>query len=247
MATDRITLSIKGLKEVERKFQLLEKNAPDLARKVINGAAGKMRDALIGSAFVFKPMPTPFVLKSFAVSLATPGNLQAQVGMKEYTTKTGGVRPHYLLPQVFGGARPQKISEERLGGYYVPGAAAKLNKYGNLMELQQILSAVGARIDAAQRTDLVKTERTRRGSRPGQRKRRLYWFGRLGKKQTLGIWAVGEGRGNERIRPVLIFPDQGRKAPRYSKRWPFFDIARREYRRAVPEMADKYFRQWLAR
>jgi hypothetical protein len=243
---DSIKLQIRGLAEVKRKFELLAKNAPDLARKVINASAGEMRDALIGSTFGAFDKPTPFTIRSFAVKFATPSNPVAEVGLKEYRTKTGGVRPHYLLPQVQGGGRPLKLSEQRLGGYYVPGAAAKLNPYGNIAELQKILSALGLRVDRAQITDVVRTKDTRRGLRRYQRGRRVYWFGRLGKKQALGVWAVGEGRGNERIRPVLIFPDEGRKIPQYTKRWPFFEIARKEYARQTPKFVNKYFKQWLA-
>jgi hypothetical protein len=246
MATDSIKLEIRGLAEVKRKFELLAKNAPALASKVINASAGEMRDALIGSTFGAFDKPTPFTIKSFAVKFSTPQKLQAEVGLKEYRTKTGGVRPHYLLPQVLGGGRPQKLSEQRLGGYYVPGAAAKLNPYGNIAELQKILSALGIRVDRAQITDVVKSKNTRRGVRSQQRGRRVYWFGRLGKKQTLGVWAIGEGRGNERIRPVLIFPDEGRKVPQYTKRWPFFEIARKEYARQTPKFVNKYFAQWVA-
>jgi hypothetical protein len=244
---DSIRLEVRGVAEIKRRFELLAKNAPKLASKSINAAAGSMRDALIGSIFSTFDRPTPFTIRSFAVSYSSPQRLEAQVGLKEYDTKTGGFgRPHYLRPHVLGGGRIQKVSEERLGGYYVPGAAARLNRYGNMMDLQQILSAVGARVDKYQITNLVKTEQTIRGSRPGQRKRRLYWFGRLGKKKTLGIWAVGEGAGNERIRPVIIFPDEGRKVPQYSKRWPFFQIARKEYQRVLPRFVNKYFNQWLA-
>jgi hypothetical protein len=243
---DSIRLEIRGLAEVKRKFELLAKNAPDLASKSINAAAGSMRDALIGSTFGAFDKPTPFTIRSFTVGLSRPNSLQATVGLKEYSTKTGGVRPHYLMPQVFGGGRPQKLSEQRLGGYYVPGAAAKLNTYGNIAEIQKILSALGMRIDKAQITDLERTANTRRGLRRVQRNRRIYWLGRVGKKQTLGVWAVGEGSGNERIRPVLIFPDQGKKVPQYSKRWPFFDIARKEYQRVLPGFVTKYFKRWLA-
>jgi hypothetical protein len=249
---DGIKLEVKGLAEIKRKFDQLRKNAPQLASKVINASAGKMQDALIGSIFSTFDRPTPYTVRSFAVSYATPARLLAQVGLKEYQPKTassswyGAGKPHYLQAQVRGGGRPLKRSEELLGGYYVPGAAAKLNAYGNVMNLQQILSALGNRIDPYQETDLVRTAGTRRGSRPGQRKRRLYWYGRLGKKKTLGVWAVGEGRGNERMRPVLIFPDQGRKQPRYEARWPFFSIARKEFARVSPGFVNRYYKQWTA-
>ena len=249
---DSIKLEIRGIAEIKRKFELLAKNAPTLASKSINAAAGSMRDALIGSTFGAFDRPTPYTIRSFDVSYSSPTRLQAEVGLKKYQPKKASSSfysfgsKHYLYPQVFGGARPMKTSEERLGGYYVPGAAAKLNRYGNVMQLQQILSALGARIDQYQITNLVKTEQTRRGSRPGQRSRRLYWMGRVGKKKTLGVWAVGEGRGNERLRPVLIFPNQGTKVPKYTKRWPFFAIARKEYQRVLPRFVNKYFNQWLA-
>jgi hypothetical protein len=249
---DSIKLEVKGLAEIKRKFEQLRKNAPQLASKVINASAGKMNDALLGSIFSTFDRPTPYTIRSFAVSYSTPSRLSAQVGLKEYQPKTGSGswyragRPHYLLPQVRGGGRPLKRSEELLGGYYVPGAAAKLNAYGNVMNLQQILSALGNRIDPYQVTDLVQTARTRRGSRPGQRKRRLYWYGRVGKKKTLGVWAIGEGRGNERIRPVLIFPSDGDKVPSYRKRWDFYGIARTEFGRVSPGFVNKYFKQWAA-
>jgi hypothetical protein len=248
--TDSIRLEVRGIAEVKRRFELLAKNAPSLASKVINASAGQMRDALIGSIFSTFDRPSPFTVRSFDVSYATPGKLYAEVGLKKYipggkALKYEG-REHYLAPQVFGGGRPKKLGEYTMGGYYVPGAAAVLNQYGNVKEMSKILAGLGLKEDVASRTDLNRTKGTRRGLRRYQRNRRVYWFGRVGKKQTLGVWAVGEGAGNERIRPVLIFPDQGRKVPRYSKRWPFFQIARKEYQRVLPRFATKYFKQWLA-
>jgi hypothetical protein len=254
MATDSIKLEIRGIAEVKRKFELLAKNAPALASKSINAAAGSMRDALIGSTFkAFNTPPgsgpSPFTIRAFDVSYATPNKLYAEVGLKKYipggkALKYEG-REHYLAPQVFGGGRPKKLGEYTLGGYYVPGAAAKLNQYGNIAEINKILAGLGLKEDKASNTDINRTKGTRRGLRRYQKGRRVYWFGRVGKKQTLGVWAVGEGRGNERIRPVLIFPDQGRKIPRYKKRWPFFEIARKEYARVLPGFVAKYFKQWI--
>ena len=245
---DSIRLEVKGLQEVKKRFGLLQKNAPELARKAINAAASDMRDALIGSTFGAFNAPTPYTIRSFAVSYASTSRLYAQVGLKEYQPKTASNsfyqfgKKHYLHPQVYGGPRPLKRSEELLGGYYVPGAAAKLNRYGNIAELQRILSALGNRIDPYQITDVVRSRGTRRGSRPGQYKRRLYYYGRIGKKQTLGVWAIGEGRRKERIRPVLILP---KKQPTYTKRWPFFSIARKEFARVTPKYVSKYYQRWL--
>ena len=95
--------------------------------------------------------PTPYTLNSTYVKPATKSNLVAEVSLKNIAQK-GQPASVFLGPQVLGGQRQQKRSELLLqqkgilpnGGMWVPGAAASLDRYGNISrgQVQQILSAV---------------------------------------------------------------------------------------------------------
>ena len=88
---------------------------------------------------------TAWTLNSLYVKGATKQSLTARVWFKDYDDPR-----HYLLPQVYGGSRPQKRLEvllTRLGVMRaderaVPAAGARLDAYGNMGrgQVQQIIS-----------------------------------------------------------------------------------------------------------
>lgn len=87
--------------------------------------------------------PTPYVVKSILVKRATKTDLVAEVYPNDESSSS--MTPaDVLAPHIHGGARHRKPSEARIGSWWVPGAAARLNRYGNIdrQELIEMLRAV---------------------------------------------------------------------------------------------------------
>lgn len=144
--------------------------------------------------------PTAFTMRGFRLYPANKRNLTAIVDFRQ--SMTGGASAKdYLSPLVYGGARKVKNFERSLqranmlpsGFVAVPGAAAKIDGYGNMSrsQLVQVLSAVGAAKakakSSAQRYFVIK---------PGQ------------SHLPPGIWmAAGVGRSSS-VRPVIVYVRQ---------------------------------------
>ena len=187
--------------------------------------------------------PTPFTLNSLYVKTATRSSLQAEVKVKDKSFK-GVPAVVWLAPQIYGGPRVEKRSEQRLrrsGVLYpdefaVPGSAAKLDGYGNMSrgQLQAILADMGSHWDHSQNS--TPQSRNKRASRRAVARRGVYFSPRSGSHLPRGVYErTGFSRGSS-IRPVLIFV---RGAPRYSKRLRFFEIGERV-------TAARYPREWDA-
>ncbi len=175
--------------------------------------------------------PTPFTLNSLRTKPATKSNLTAEVKIKDEATKAKPPTA-WLAPQVYGGARVAKRSEERLrragvlglNEYVVPGQGAKLDQYGNMSrgQLQAILADMQAHWDRSQNS--TAESRSKRARRRSIEKRAVYFVPRAGSLLQRGIYQrIGFGFGSA-VRPVLIFV-QG--APRYSKRIRFYEVGTR--------------------
>jgi hypothetical protein len=229
---------------------------PRLARQVTFAAAlaltrtaQHIRDAQERELRDVFDRPTPYTLRSLRLIPATKAKLRARVWLKDDGTARVG-ESHYLLPQIRGGTRSLKAFERMLrdagvlpaGMFIVPGAAAKLDAYGNLArgQLVQILSyfrsfgmaGYSANMNDKGRAKLARTTKAKQGfayfvARPGD--------GRLppGIYQRFNL-ALGSA-----IKPVLIFVD----GVRYERRYPFGYLADRvrklhwpaEWRRALNE------------
>jgi len=180
--------------------------------------------------------PTPYSLNAFEVKPATKADLSAQVRQK---VGLGGSSPrHWFHPEVFGGPRTAKAFESALAArmglpigstFFVPGPAAKLDRYGNLSggQLGQILSDVGARRDAAQNATAKSRKRNKR--------ERYKIFGRPGSSRFIYL---GSGR-DMRIALVAVT-----RAPVYAARFDFFGATERAAIAAFPnrlaEALDRY-------
>ena len=240
-----ITVSVDGIAQVSLGLSRIAQELPDAAARILNYVGRDVRHALQADIPRRFDQPTPYTIKGVRSTTATRSKLYTEVGFKG----EDGLRKHYLAPHVFGGERAVKRFEWRLrmkgilppGMYVVPGAAAKRDRYGNWSrgEMNQVLSALQAQGDTYANTDLNRTKGTRRGLRPMQRKRRVYWVGRPGNgRLPLGIWAVGErmkldsgGFRKDRIRPVALFV----RRPAYRERWDFFGIAKKAAEESVPK------------
>lgn len=97
--------------------------------------------------------PTAFTMRGFRLYPANKRTLLAVVDFRRSTSSKGGEKD-YLSPIVYGGPRKIKNFERSLqrtgllpAGYFaVPGAAAKIDGFGNMSRAQigQVLASVGA-------------------------------------------------------------------------------------------------------
>lgn len=158
--------------------------------------------------------PTPFTLSGTFVRPATTSNLSAEVKLKDFAGK-GTPAATYLAAQLRGGTRGLKRFERALiavgamppGFRAVPGAAAKLDSYGNMDrgQIVQILSYFRAFPEAGYKANM--TDKRRAALAKGSKTRQgfAYFVGRPGDRLPLGIYQrVYFARGTA-IKPVLIF------------------------------------------
>ena len=118
--------------------------------------------------------PKPFTVNATFIKRATPQRLSAEVGFREFAGK-GVAAGKYLLPQIYGGSRANKRSEnalQRIGllptGYKVtPGPGAKIDAFGNqaASEVVQILSALKAFNEVGFQANRTEQSKQRRGKR----------------------------------------------------------------------------------
>jgi hypothetical protein len=169
--------------------------------------------------------PTPYTLNSIAMRPASKSRLSAEVFFREFAGK-GVAGGKYLKAEVYGGARAGKRSELLLRSagllrsdeFWVPAKGLPLDSYGNVPagQMNRMLSQLRAQRDTAQNAS-------------GRRKRSetRFFVPREGSALPRGVW---ERFGSKAVRPVLIFV----KPPRYTKRFDFYGIARRESLRLLP-------------
>lgn len=195
------------------------------------------------------PTAKPQTVKNVFVKYAKRDNPRAVVLFDQIYRR--GL-DEYMLPEIHGGARTKKPSEQRLGRFYIPGAGAKLDVYGNMRggQVTQILSRLGrfgdvagynmnqtARSKAMRRgaskgTEYFMVSSSRGGLKPGvyQRMQSGPGFGaKTAKHLPAGSFQRGRTSGGyssviqgRGVKPVLVFT---RGAPRYRPTWPFFSDA----------------------
>lgn len=200
--------------------------------------------------------PTPYTMNSVFMRPATKRELEAEVWLKDRrATFKGTPATEYLAPNVYGGDRSRKRMELALqrvgllpaGMIAVPGAGANLDGYGNMArgEIVRILAWVGAFGEQGYSANMTAKSRARLAK--GSEKRGVRgveyfasrgpgnWFGarswRQGRMQHLapGIYKRTKFGFGQSIEPVLMFV----RAPAYSKRFPFFEIAQRTFTRVA--------------
>jgi hypothetical protein len=226
----------------------------------LNNIAVKVRAALVDKMGEVFDRPTPYTLNSLYIKRSTKQNLEAQVLFKDATSK-GTPAARYLSPEVSGGGRSVKRFERalssnigriqevmsRLGvtSYFVPGAGAQLDGYGNMVRGQfaQILSQLGGQNDRyANETPASRNRREGKAKGPHKvrpRPKPRYFIAGLYRARHLapGIWIrVPIGPGQWDIKPVLL---EAKTAPQYHSRLPFFEIADAVFEASAAEEMQK--------
>ncbi|WP_291854839.1 hypothetical protein [Bradyrhizobium sp.] len=166
--------------------------------------------------------PTPFSSNSLFVRPATKHLLTAIVQFKEGFGSIPAWK--YLGPQVEGGGRRKKRHEralERVGilrsdEYCVPGKSVGLDAYGNMRggDIVRILSRLGA---AEGRAGYQMNATPRSRARIARTGGTTYFVSRGRRGSPDGVYQRRRGG----VMPVLIFV----RAPKYTKRFPFYERA----------------------
>jgi hypothetical protein len=171
--------------------------------------------------------PTPYTMGSLFLSSATKSMPVAKVWLKDDAGK-GTPASKYLLPEIIGGERRYKRFERALaatgllptGMYAMPGAAAKIDRFGN-MERGQVVQILSALRAGETRAGYQANRTQRSAKRQGQAPRRVLRRQARGGRLPLGIWQrFGFAHGSA-IKPVAIFT----RAPQYKQRFRFQEIA----------------------
>lgn len=157
--------------------------------------------------------PKPYTLGGTFVAASTKNSLKAVVGLKDKAS-SGRAAGTYLVPLVAGIPRRQTGWERALqkfgaippGMRAVPGAAAKIDSYGN--------------ISRAQLTEMMGALKSRARLYKGRGKGVYasgYFVAFPGRRETAhlvpGIYRRVERKGESIVQPVAIFVDQARYRP----------------------------------
>lgn len=210
-------------KELVRKLQAVQKQMPFALSLAANRTAQAVKAGLLGEMKRAFDRPTRYTLNSLQM---TPGNKvkpEAVVWFKDRAEK-------YLGPQVFGGQRSMKRSEQWLGSYWTPGIGTKgganvgslQDQYGNLRPgiITEILAYTGTHPDLYSRVSDASLKRNKRW-------RRYAYFLEWKDGKAVGVM-MRIGKGDPRT--VLHFI----KSPTYKQRFDFFGVGQRIARQAGP-------------
>lgn len=194
--------------------------------------------------------PTPWVLNSLRVVRSSKTNLSARLGYKDKNSVESArsmVEPHVLM-----GKRHYKAMEARLlsmqlipaGWNAVPGAAAKLDKYGNMSagQISQLLNVLGTYTESGyNKANAATVKRLAKGSVKKNTYGFVYWVNKVGSLKARhlqpGVYQrVKTGFGSS-LKPVLIFVKQ----VKYKRRLDFFGIAQKAFDKEFPAQFDSAF------
>lgn len=229
-----ISLKIENLGAVADTLkQLSGEQARAAYAKAINDTAFQVRRAMQAEIKAVFDRPTPYIVSSPRVVMATPGKLTASIAPAYKGGK--GIDPQKILQaQEFGGARRDKRSEvalRRAGilppGYYTAIPATPFpgsdDGRGNVRGpfLVQLITYFQAASEQGYKSNMTdKRKRSiHRGTAKTTGRRYFVAYGRLRSGNTShlapGIWAASGPYGVD-VRPVLMFVRTPRYQPRLS-------------------------------
>lgn len=162
--------------------------------------------------------PTPFAIRGVRYKMAKKDDLEASVYLDDFAGK-GTPAEKFLAPQVFGGGRNLKRFELALRAkgvlpsnmFVVPGAAAKLDAYGNMERSQivQILSYFAAFGEQGYRANITQARKEKLARGTKKRVGFAYFVGRPGGR-PLGVWQRVHLAHGSAVKPILIFVERAR-------------------------------------
>lgn len=215
-----ITIDTKDIAAAAQMLRSLSSRGASFAMmNAINNLAFGVRQQWPAEAAKLFDRPTPLTQKALQFDRARKDNLSATIKFRDDAFK-GTPPAKYLSAQLSGGARAQKRFEKRLvdrgilpaGMMAVPGAAAKLDRYGNLSQgvIGKILSALGAQFDRLQNeTPVSRERRDRSAARRGKPPARYFFLRKARGKLPAGVYERTQFRFGSAVKPILVFVRQG--------------------------------------
>ena len=193
--------------------------------------------------------PTPWVLNSLRVKRSTKTNLTAELAYKDRNSAESS--RSMIEPHVFGGQRRYGALEARLnrigllpkGWNVVPGAAARLDTYGNMSrgQISQVLGVLGAYTEAGfNKANINTVKRLAKGNAKKNAYGFVYWVnpvnrGIKGSHLPPGVYQRLQPGFGSSLKPVLIFVE----GAKYKKRLDFFGITQQVVDAELPAEFDK--------
>lgn len=218
-----------NLPEIQEAMKQGASQVPFATMKAINKVAELSRvNVRTEMARVFD-RPTPWVLNSLRIKYANKQNLTAELTFKD--RNTGESSRSMVEPHIPDGRsrRHTKAMEARLmnmgllpsGWRAVPGAAAKLDAYGNMnaKQITAVLDILSLAVSAGyNKSDSRTADKLAKGSVKRNQYGFQYWVnpvgGRRGRHLEPGVYQrVKTGFGSS-LKPVLIFVSQAQYKPR---------------------------------
>lgn len=227
-----------GFKGVQKELKEFANQIPFATSLAINRTAQKVKRAQEKEIKDVFDRPTPFTQNSLFIKTSNKVNLTASVKLKDQSFK-GNPASKYLQVEIGGGERRLKRYEVALrsagvlpDGYFtVPGDAANMDQYGNIARSQivQILSYFRANRDVGATSNSTDKTRAKIGKSTNKRYGVSYFVGKVGDKQTFGIWQKVNSNFGKAIRPVLIFVQSARYEAIYDFKFVAETVIKREY------------------
>lgn len=228
-----------NMQEAQRAMGVAQSQVKYAASLALNNVAKQGQQAVQAEMRKVFDRPTPWVINSLRLKPATKQKLEAEVAFKDRNSAESSrtmVEPH-----VMGGARQAKAMETRLRGigvlpagwFVVPGAAAKLDAYGNMSrgQISQVLNVLGSYTESGFNKANINT--VRRLGKGGIKSSQygqygfVYWVNPVGGKRAKhmppGVYQrVQTGFGTS-LKPVLLFVSRAT----YKRTLDFFGIVQR--------------------
>lgn len=256
-----LTIKVEGLKELQDNLDdLVKHRMPKITAIALTKTAMAVAEESKQVMQQIFDRPTPFILRSQWVKMATPTDLSASVEWKSRAGK--GVRSwdaatRTLHPHVEGGSRQYKnfeVALQRIGvlpnGYFaMPGAGADIDAYGNMSRSQiiQILSYFKAFPEMGYYANITEKKKARlaKGSKRTGRRGFVYFVGRPGNgRLPLGIYKRTTFAFGSAVKPIMIFG----RTPGYRKRWDIQSMSQkvvdRDFTKIFKQVAGETLEYW---
>lgn len=256
MSSDGLYVRVTGLSETLDYFKLLANDQfPFALSKACNDTAFMIREAEMAKIQEVFDRPKPATVRNVRVFKGDKRRPGASVSFDQLYDGE-----EYMVAQVDGGKRAKKRSETILGRYWVPGAGAQLDQYGNMKgsQITQILSRLGKFQEvgftmnerkktreqrAGQGLDYFMITKKTNGLVPGIYQRVDKSQGQMLVARALANKPRGVSRTEIKAKmakqlrrgviPVMIFV---KAAPKYTKRFPFFEVANKVINENFPRL-----------
>lgn len=251
----KIDIDVKGLDATIASLRgLADKKINVATVAALNDAARAGYDATRKEMASVFNRPTPWVLGGARYVKARKDKPEAKIDFDKWGNKAGVTVERVLAAEIAGGGRRHKRHEVALqrvgilptGMGIVPGAAAKLDQFGNMSSAQivQVISwfkAFGEQGYSANATDKTKTKRERDNKRTGARGFSYFALAQKRGRLLPGVYQRFTTAFGSSVKPVMIFV----RMPSYRKRLDFYGVADRAARAQFAVSFPRYLDQML--